>query len=88
MIEAYYILDPESEGQHDRSMAAIGPFATLAATEKYLRDDARETYLDSDSSLRDGAENWATPMLIVKLVRAVRQVPVVSVKVELREVAQ
>ena len=82
----YWYIDSETSGELAGSKTAVGPFRTVSELKEYLRDDARETYLESDKSLQscDGWD-WAKPVLIMQEVERVQQCPVITVKVELRK---
>lgn len=86
MKKEYWIIDTASPGESENSKSAVGPFATIASAEKWLRDDAKDTFLDADRSCRELSEDreWADPVHIVQVLRTVRQCPEVSVRVQLR----
>ncbi len=84
----FWIIDSETSGEHEASRTAIGPYPSMAAAEKWLRDDAAESFLDADKSLRSSeeAEPWGAPMHIVEVRKTVRQVPRAKVSVTLQTV--
>ena len=84
----FWIIDTESEGIDRGSFTARGPFPSVKAAEDWLREDAKETFLDADKSCRDMglAESWAAPVHIVERVKTVEQVPEVEVRVKLKTI--
>lgn len=70
------------------SLTAVrGPFKSIQAAEKDIRDDAIATYSgDRGNSLSD-LENWGSDCLIVEVKRAVRPVPTVKVGCEIETIA-
>ena len=88
MKPEFYIIDPETPSEIENGCAARGPFASVKAAEKWLRDDCRDTFLGADNSLRENdGENWATPLMIVQVVRRVQPCPTLRVDVVLRNVS-
>ena len=87
-MSAFWIIDTETPGEHERSKTAIGPFPSLAAAERRLKDDAEHLFMDADKSCRElnEIETWGAPMIIVEERRTVRQVPTVKVSVRLEDV--
>jgi hypothetical protein len=87
---SYYIIDTGSPGESSGSCSTIGPFASLAAAERWLRDDAADTYLNADASIRELSTDvpWSEPMHIVKIIKTVRPVPTAIVKVRLETVKE
>lgn len=82
---AYWVIDTETLGEHERSRTAFGPFGSVADAENWLRKDTEETFLAADKSLRDVAESkgWAAPVLIVEVKKTVVACPTVKVTVKL-----
>jgi len=82
---AYWVIDTETLGEHEKSRTAFGPFGSVADAENWLRKDAEETFLAADKSLRDVAESkgWAAPVLIVEVKKTVVACPTVKVTVKL-----
>jgi len=82
----FWIIDTESPGERGPSKSAIGPFRSISDAEMWLRADAKETYLDSDKSLRDMADEhgWSAPQHIVEVRKTVTPVPSVKVTVRLK----
>ncbi len=66
------------------SKSALGPFKSYAAAEKWVIDDARETYADSSADLRNyQAEEWGEACAIVEEHRRIRPVPTAKIIVRL-----
>ena len=85
MKPEFYIIDPETPSEIEGGCSARGPYASVKEAEKWLRDDARETFLDADKSCRElDGPDWAKPVMIVQVLRRVQQCPRVRVDVELR----
>lgn len=84
----FWLIDTESPGENEWSFSASGPFDSLTAAEKHLRDDCRDCYLSADKSLRDCEEagEWAAPVHIVKVIKTVRPQPEANVTVKLKTV--
>lgn len=59
-----------------------GPFNSIEAAKKWIIEDAKESY---DEAKVGTDEDWGSLMLICKVVSALRPVPTVSVKWELRD---
>jgi len=75
----FWVIDTGTSGEYLDSKAAVGPFSSRKAAEKWLRDDAKDTYLSADPDLRI---DWSSdPMIIVEEVCTVIQKPIVNVKV-------
>lgn len=82
----FWVIDTDSEGCSAGTLTAHGPYPDQAAAEKWLRDDAREVFLDADRSCRQLSNTkWAGRQHIVRVIRTVEQCPVVTVKVHLRD---
>ena len=83
---AYWVIDTEALGEHERSRTAFGPYDSIEAAENWLRKDAEKTFLAADKSLRDMAKEkgWAAPVLIVEVKKTVVAVPNVKVTVKLK----
>lgn len=84
MKPEFYIIDPETPSEIEGGCSARGPYTSVRAAEKWLRDDCRDTFLDADKSCRelDGMA-WGSPMMIVQVVRRVQPSPKISVAVTL-----
>lgn len=75
----FWVIDTGTNGEYLKSKTALGPFTSRKAAEKWLRDDAKDTYLSAGPDLRI---DWSSdPMIIVEEVCTVVQKPVVNVKV-------
>ena len=72
--------------ERTRIVTPEGPFKSIRAAEKYIREDAEDTYRfgNNDGAGRD--EDWGDEHLILKTVKRVRPVPVVSLRIELKTV--
>lgn len=75
----FWVIDTGTSGEYLDGKTAIGPFNGKKAAEKWLRDDAKDTYLSAGPDLRI---DWSSdPMIIVEEVCTVIQKPIVNVKV-------
>lgn len=84
----FWVLLLETPGEHMDSKSAIGPFKSYAAAEKWIIDDARETYADSSPDLRNyQAEEWGEPCAIVEERRRLRPVPTAKISVRLADLS-
>jgi len=88
MTTDFWIIDTEAEGINAGSKTAAGPFPSQVAAEKWLIEDARNTFLDADKSCREltKEKKWGAPVHIVKVVRTVEQCPTVKVDIQLKTV--
>lgn len=74
----------DSPGEHYASKSALGPFKSHAAAEKWIIEDARDTYADSSPDLRAyNAEEWGEACAIVEERRRIRPVPTAKISVRL-----
>jgi len=85
MKPSYWIIDTDTSGVLSENHQARGPYKSVEACEKFLKDECMEMFIGSDASVDDDHSAWAAPVHIVKVIKTVRQCPVVSIKVELRE---
>lgn len=84
-MKKYWIIDLESLGEDKKS--ATGPFKSVADAEEWLREDARESFSAWNEYDNLGPQtDWASPVLIVKEINKVKQVPVLNFTVKLEEV--
>jgi len=84
----FWVLLLETSGEHMDSKSAIGPFKSYAAAEKWIIDDARETYADSSPDLRSyNAAEWGEACAIVEERRRMRPVPTAIIKVRLADLS-
>ena len=75
----FWVIDTGTNGEYLKSKTALGPFTSRKAAEKWLRDDAKDTYISAGPDLRI---DWSSdPMIIVEEVCTVIQKPIVNVKV-------
>ena len=75
----FWVIDTGTSGEYLDGKTAIGPFNGKKAAEKWLRDDAKDTYISAGPDLRI---DWSSdPMIIVEEVCTVIQKPIVNVKV-------
>ena len=86
MKPTYYILRPDMRATLDGACDAQGPFDTVAAARKAIRDGAAELFADSDKSLRQAEGDWADPEFIVQIVEAIRPCPKAEISVRLTRV--
>jgi hypothetical protein len=78
----------DTPGEHGRSKSAIGPFKSYAAAEKWIIDDARDTYADSSPDLRAyNAAEWGEACAIVEERRRLRPVPTAKISVRLADLS-
>lgn len=71
----------------EQTREARGPFKTIADAEKWLKDDAEENFRSMNEPESLGEDHkWAIPVLIVEEKKKLKQVPVVSVKINLEGV--
>lgn len=82
----YWIIDLEGYGMPEDTREARGPFKSIADAENWLKADAADSFQsynepDTLGEFRD----WAHPVLIVEVKKMVKQVPVVSFKINLEE---
>jgi hypothetical protein len=86
MKAEYWILDHETPGENEGSVAATGPYDTLDKAKTAIREEARDTFMDADKSLRDVNDiPWDTPKTIVQRVVRISAEPKARVTVTLRE---
>jgi len=82
----FWVIDLDTPGERPRSKSATGPFKSYAAAEKWIINDARETYADSSADLRNyQAEEWGCAVAIVEERRRLRPVPTAKISVRLME---
>jgi len=75
----------ETPGEHYGSKSAAGPFGSQAEAIRYVHDDAKDTFMGMDGSLRDLAlEDWGEAMSIVEERRRIKPTPHVTVKISMR----
>ena len=75
----FWVIDTGTSGEYLKSKTALGPFTSRKAAERWLRDDAKDTYISAGPDLRI---DWSSdPMIIVEEVCTVIQKPIVNVKV-------
>lgn len=80
----YWIIDLEGYGRSEETREARGPFKSIADAEKWLKADAAENFRSMNEPERLGEDHkWAAPVLIVEEKKKLRQVPVVSFKINL-----
>lgn len=86
MKPQFYILEPTGPKDYD----AVGPFASIAAAEDYLRKDGAETFAESDTPLNHTTErrDWASPCHIVEVRKTVKQIPEVRVTCRLETIKE
>lgn len=83
----YWIIDLEGYGMSEGTREARGPFKSIAEAEKWLKTDAEENFLSFNDPQNLGIHtDWAAPFLIVEEKKMVKQVPVVSFKINLEEI--
>ena len=84
----FWVIDLDTPGERNRSKSATGPFKSYAAAEKWIIDDARDTYADSSADLRNyQAEEWGCAVAIVEERRRLRPVPTAKISVRLMELS-
>ena len=80
----YWIIDLEEFGMAEGTKEARGPFQSIAAAEKWLKDSAEENFRLFNEPEKLGEQHgWAAPVTIVEEKVRLKQVPVVSVKIKL-----
>lgn len=83
-MKKYWIIDLDGFGMSKSTKTAHGPFKTVAAAEKWLKEDARELFESYNEPQSLGAiHEWAAPVLIVEERKKLKQVPVVSFEIKL-----
>lgn len=86
-MSAFWIIDLNTNGELPNSKTAIGPFPSQKAAEKWIADDAKDTYENSSPDLREGPdEEWGDDYAIAQEHRRVRPVPSAKITVKLKEV--
>ena len=84
----FWVIDLDTPGERNRSKSATGPFKSYAAAEKWIIEDARETYADSSADLRNyQAEEWGCAVAIVEERRRLRPVPTAKISVRLADIS-
>jgi hypothetical protein len=87
MSDKYWIIDLDGFGMTDRTRTACGPFRSVAEAEKWLKEEAKESFASFNEPENLGAQlNWASPVLIVEEKKKLQQVPVVSFEIKLEKV--
>lgn len=83
-MNKFWIIDLEGYGMSEGTKKAHGPFKSIAEAEKWLKQDARESF-QSFNEVQSLGENheWAAPVLIVEGRKKLKQVPVVSLEIKL-----
>lgn len=67
---------------------SAGPFKSHADVVRHMVADGIETFEGSDRSSMDDLEHWGSDCLVVEVKRVVRQVPVVKVGCDVRDVSE
>lgn len=84
----FWVVLLETPGEHMDSKSALGPFKSYAAAEKWIIDDARDTYADSAPDLRSyNAAEWGEACAIVEERRRMRPVPTAKISVRLADLS-
>lgn len=87
MKNKYWIIDLDGSGMTDGTRTAHGPFPSVAAAEKWLKEDAGESFAGFNEPQNLGAQlDWAAPVLIVEERKKLQQVPVVDFEIKLEKV--
>lgn len=83
----------ESDGNSGRMKVlglpvSAGPFKSQTDLERHLIEDGVDTFESSDRSSMDDLEHRGSDCLVVEVKRVVRQVPVVKLGCEVRDVSE
>lgn len=85
-MNKFWIIDLEGFGMSKGTKEAHGPFKSIAEAEKWLKEDAEESFaslsLNEPQSLGRNHE-WAAPVVIVEERKKLKQVPVVTFEIKL-----
>ena len=80
----FWIIDTETEGQTQGTCEARGPFASMAAVERFLVEDVTNLWQSSCSCIQSANdEAWCKPQKIVEVRRVVT--PEITATVKLVE---
>ena len=87
MKNKYWIIDLDRFGMTEGTKAAHGPFKSVADAEKWLKEDAEESFAGFNEPQNLGPQlDWAAPVLIVEEKKKLQQVPVVGFEIKLEKV--
>lgn len=86
-MKKYWIIDLDGFDMAEGTKSARGPFKTIDAAEKRLKEDARELFESYNEPQSLGRNHdWAAPVLIVEEKKKLQQVPVVRFDIKLEAV--
>lgn len=83
-MKRFWVIDLEGFGMSEDTREARGPFKSIAEAEKWLKEDARESFQSfNEPQSLGGNREWAAPCLIVEERKKLKQTPVVSFEIKL-----
>ena len=86
-VGCFCVIETEKNTPQEKIHGEVrGPFHTQAEAEKWMIDDAIDTYSGSDRSLQNGKdEEWGSDMYVCEIKRVCRPVPVVGITARLMD---
>ncbi|NDG71776.1 MAG: hypothetical protein EBY32_10840 [Proteobacteria bacterium] len=86
MKNKYWIIDLDGFGMTEVTRTAHGPFKSVADAEKWLKEDAGESFASFNEPQNLGPQlDWSAPVLIVEEKKRLQQVPVVGFEIKLEK---
>jgi hypothetical protein len=81
LVGCFLVIETEHNTPQETVRGEVkGAFRTQAEAERWMMDDAVDTFSGSDRSLQSGnAEEWGSDMYICEIKRVCRPVPVVKI---------
>ena len=81
LVGCFLVIETEHNTPQESVRGEVkGPFRTQAEAERWMIDDAVDTFSGSDRSLQSGeAEEWGSDMYVCEIKRVCRPVPVVKI---------
>lgn len=77
-MNKFWVIDLEGYGMAEGTKEAHGPFKSIAEAEKWLKEDARESFQSFNEHNLGANHEWALPVLIVEEKKKLKQLPIVS----------
>jgi hypothetical protein len=81
LVGCFLVVETGHDTQQEKVRGDVkGSFNTQAEAERWIIDDAVDTFSGSDRSLQDGmVEGWGSDMYVCEIKRVCRPVPVVKI---------
>ena len=87
LVGCFLVIETEHNTPQEKIRGEVkGSFRTQVEAERWMIDDAVDTFSGSDRSLQEGnAEEWGSDMYVCEIKRVCRPVPVVKITAQIMD---